>query len=640
MCGIVGILRLKNNSEILDEICNLNNSILHRGPDEGAVYVSHNNNLALGHRRLAILDLTSTGSQPMASVSGDLVMVFNGEIYNYLDIKNQLVAEFGELDFRGTSDTEVLLCAIERWGTKKALEKCNGMFALAVWSNLSQTLTLCRDRFGEKPLYYCQTQSSIVFSSELTGLESYFKGELELDLESVALFFKYTYVPGGNCIYKGVKKLKPGHFVVFNGNNLCEVEYSTYWSSSERFLNSNRYPFKGNYNEAKRVLNEKFELSVRNMMCADVQVGAFLSGGVDSAAVVSKMTKFSHQKIQTFSMGFDGSDYDERDDARRISSQFKTEHHEFGINESDIIEIASNLSMIYDEPFADSSQVPTVLISRFARNEVKVALTGDGGDEFLGGYPRHAQFISAYNAVQGIPRDFRRVLGSGLGLGLKSVSFMNELRPSLAPGIRQLEKLKSLLLYDLNGYWDWVTHWRTSDDLVNSYSNHHFPLNVDFDTLIASSGIEKTLMYFDSQTYLIDEILVKVDRGTMSNSLETRAPFLDHDLVEFCWSLQSDMLNNGSMRKILLRDIVEDEIRPLKLKKHKSGFSIPLGTWLRNGLKPWAIEILDYKPGDGSILNESIIKKVWNQHQEGRKDLSPLIWSVLMFKSWCKTRNI
>jgi len=631
---------LENNSSLRGDIKVLNDSIYHRGPDEDGVYISPKENVGLGHRRLSILDLSEGGAQPMLSQSGDLAIVFNGEIYNYLDIKKLLLSEARDMEFRGTSDTEVLLNAIEFWGIEKAMSKCSGMFAFALWSNSAKTLTLCRDRFGEKPLYYYKVEDRIVFASELSGIEALFRGNLELDDEAIAAFFKYTYVPGDKCIYKGIKKLRPGSFIVFSARDLGEIDNREYWSSEGKFLHSSRNSFRGDYSEAKRLVNDKFETAVGNMMNADVDVGAFLSGGVDSAAVVSKMYRLSGSKIQTFSMGFGDSKYDELADARKIASHFKTDHHDFRISEPDIFDIVSSLSSIYDEPFADSSQLPTVLISRFASRKVKVALTGDGGDEFFGGYPRHSQFAAGYRKTHYLPRDLRRILGHGLELGLKSVSSASSLRPSLSGKIRQIEKLKSLLLYDLNGYWDWVTHWRPSDSLVITKEKNHFPVNVDMGHLLLSSGIDKALMYLDSQTYLINEILVKVDRGAMTNSLETRAPFLDHDLVEFSWSLPSEMLNKGGVRKFMLREIVENEIQPLELKKQKTGFAIPLGTWLRNGLKPWALEILEYKPAAGSILNESIIKSVWDQHQSGQKDNSPLIWSVLMFKSWCKKRNI
>lgn len=644
MCGFVGIMcdALKSSLTYNSEIVAMNESLKHRGPDSSAYWFEEDGVLALGHRRLAIEDLSEAGSQPMHSPTGRYVIVYNGEIYNHREIRSEIEAKKIHSQWRGTSDTETLVASIEAFGIQGAIEKSVGMFALAIWDKKERLLTLVRDRMGEKPLYYGWCGESFVFASELRAIESIPNIKLNLDTNALDMFLRYTYVPGAKSIYREINKLTPSSILEVNPYKPKQIKKIKYWSLIDRVKTGISYPFSGDDIEARFEFERLLSKTVGRQMLADVQVGAFLSGGVDSAGVVSEMVAQSNSRVNTFTLGFGTPGYDETYQASQIAKHFGTAHHEAVISESEAMSIVPTLSKIYDEPFADSSQIPTILISRFARQYVTVALTGDGGDEIFGGYPRHSSAAKYFKTVQNIPYLLRSPLGSFVNYALDlSNNLDQDLRPSLNERTRKLCKFATVLKAKSlsSSYSEWVTHWRAFDKIIILDSKKSHSLNLlNIDTSIGD--IDRELMLIDSLTYLVDEILVKVDRGAMSTSLETRAPYLDHELVQFACTLPKHLLMNSSRRKVLLRNIVESRLKPLSLPSTKTGFSVPLGSWLRNGLRDWAEDTLVYSPKSGQLLNETIIQKVWNQHLNGSKDNSSLLWSILMFKSWARDRAI
>jgi asparagine synthase (glutamine-hydrolysing) len=650
MCGIAGVYdptgrrNLGENRAILEAMLS---SISHRGPDGSGIETFDELNLGLGHRRLSIIDLSPLGHQPMRSSCGRYWITFNGEIYNYRNLREEFEKE--GFRFRGGSDTEVLLAGLTRWGLPEALTRITGMFALAVLDLEKRELSLVRDRFGEKPLYYGWCGQSLVFGSELKALTRHPEWEGTVDRDALASYFRHGYVPSPHTIYRGVRKVRSGCRVVFPlgrdaSRNPKEEEY---WNLREAALASSRNPFQGNEAEAIGELDRRLEASVRRQMLSDVPLGAFLSSGTDSAAIVAAMARVSDAPIRTFTIGFEESAFDESPVARKIAAHFGTRHTELRARHADALALIPDLPRIYDEPFGDSSQIPTCIVAALTRKHVTVSLSGDGGDELFGGYQRYQWASKLWGWIGSVPRPARACIGSPAfaGAWALAVDGIGRLLPRKTEASRVLglaEKLKRIPnLMGCNSPFDvstrLITHWKKPENLVLGGVEPHGLLTRPGDwTARFGDGVEG-MMAVDAQTYLQDDIMAKVDRAAMAASLETRAPFLDPDLFAFAWSLPMDFKIKDGTGKRVLRKALESHLPPSLMHGKKMGFAIPLAKWLREDLRDWAEDLLNpEKMAQEGFLNPEPVSKRWREHLSGRMDWHETIWDVLMFQAWVR----
>jgi asparagine synthase (glutamine-hydrolysing) len=627
MCGIVGFIG--GDATVVDL------SILkHRGPDSlGQIFINKEKVL-LGHTRLAIQDLSESGAQPMASPSGRFIITFNGEIYNHIELR-KLVDLDENHTWLGSSDTETLTVCFEQFGVGKTIEMCDGMFAMGVWDSTQKQLYLVRDRFGEKPLYYGIVNGILVFASELKALKAHPSFTLEIDRESLAVFFKKNFIPSPYSIYKDIYKVMPGTIMCFDVPSY-KFKESKYWSLRSAI---------GNYDTIDESslldsIDQKLKMVVQDQLISDVPIGAFLSGGVDSSLIVSIMQAVSKEKIRTFSIGFHEQEYNEADQAEAVAKFLGTNHETLIVDAADLIEAAKSISEIYDEPFADYSQIPTYLVSKFAREKVSVVLTGDGGDELFGGYNRHI-FASRYAFIFKIPKVFRRAF-SWLILSIPQNWYSKVFRLfRLNLPVSDLEKrivkiskmLNSDCLYD--SYEKVTESWGSCDILVKDsegFKNTHHKSRL----LSVAKGLDvKDMMAWDIESYLTDGVLVKLDRAAMSVSLEGRVPFLNHKFAELAWGIPTRFNMSKGSGKVLLRKVLGRYIPGYLIAKPKRGFSLPMSEWLRGPLFEWADQLLseDLMSKDGYI-NAKLVQEKWLEHQEGRKDWSQDIWCVLIFQMW------
>jgi asparagine synthase (glutamine-hydrolysing) len=644
MSGIAGIYVPSGGAleSVNAAIRQMTATLAHRGPNCEAYWIESGGLLGFGHRLLAVAGSDATGTQPMHSPSGRFVLAFSGAVYNHFEIREQLESKEYAQHWRGTSDVNALAMAIEVWGLRQAIEKVSGMFACAVWDRSKRELTLIRDRMGEQPLYYGWCGNTFAFASELRAIESLPGAQLTVDPAALAQYLRFTYVPGPKSIYAAIMKLPPGCLATVRPEPRHPPDIQQYWSLLDCAQAGLAAPFLGDEIEAETELARFLARSVNRRIFVDVPVGAFLSGGVDSAAVVSEMVQQTSQKVNTFTLGFGQAGYDETEEAHRVAERLGTVHHKAVISEKEAMRVVPVLGSLYDEPFADSSQIPTVLISRFARQSVTIALCGDGGDELLGGYPRHARAARWFQRVGCYPIALRSPIGTSLRYLLNAAGYLNtEMIPAASDIVRKLAKIAAILRARnlAECYLEWVSHWQPADQILRAVNQHAgrnekaLALNPDI------RNDARELMLIDSLTSLVDDMLVKVDRAAMSVSLEMRAPFLDHELIEFAWTLPNRFLMDGFKRKCLLRTLVEKRIEPVRLTTSKTGFSVPLGSWLRGGLRDWAEDTLNAQPpAAAALLNDKVIKKVWRMHLRGAKNNSSLLWAVLMFKSWAGHR--
>lgn len=611
-----------------------------RGPDSRGVWIDETHGVALGHRRLAILDLTSDGTQPMVSHSGKSVIVFNGEIYNHKELRAQLIAK-GHV-FRGHSDTEVLLEAVEHWGFEEALRKSRGMFALAVWDRVSEELYLARDRFGEKPLYYGQVNGAFLFGSELKVLREYSNWSAEIDRHAVLLYLRHRAVPHPYSIYKGVWKLGPGEFLVVRDHG-ASLETGKYWSSTEVIERGLADPLDISEDEAEAELNRLLREVIGMQHVADVPVGAFLSGGIDSTLIVGIMQAMEAGPVKTFTIGFSELEYNESPFARRVAEELGTEHHEWTVTPRDVMDVIPELPTFYDEPFADSSQLPTFLVSKFARQHVTVALTGDGGDEIFGGYQRYMSVAKMWKTLNLLGQGGRQLLGgtclglvalSELMCGMKSNGFCK------LPGKRKLLKLGEVL-DDCSCrevfYGNCLSSVKRAQRYVRDAKQAHVKQD-EMGGAAGNMGFAEYMMRSDTVSYLPVEILAKVDRAAMAVSLETRAPLLDHHIFEFAWRLPRKHLFKGNDGKLILRRVAGRYVNSKHLWRQKHGFTVPIGLWLRSPLRAWAEELLDpHKLQQQGFFNVARIRTLWARHLEGKCQTDDAVWTILMFQQWLAT---
>ena len=637
MCGFAGILGHGSFPESM--LQRMGAAIAHRGPDDSGIWCDENAGIALVHRRLSILDLSPAGHQPMHSSSGRYTIAFNGEIYNHLTLRKAMK----ERVWCGHSDTETLLEGFETWGIQSTIQRAVGMFAFAIWDKKERTLTLARDRIGEKPLYYGWQKrgqnSRLLFGSELKALREY-QGEFEIDRDALAAFMRYSYIPAPQSIYQGIRKLMPGTLMTVRADKPAELEIVSYWSFPDIARNGIQKPFEGTDTEALDGLETRLSEAVSIQQISDVPIGAFLSGGIDSSTIVSLMQAQSSRPIHTFTIGFNDEQYDEAVYAKSVAQHLGTYHTDLYITPEEARAVIPRLPRLYDEPFADSSQIPTFLISQLARQSVKVCLSGDAGDELFGGYNRYAWARKLTN----MPASLRHMVAAGLRLlspaqwdrlySMLELVIPTPLRFRM-PGDK-MHKLAPVLAFDSDVavYQQLVSTWTNPDKLViNGHDNSN--LLQTWEELSAIENFEHRMMALDAMTYLPDDILCKVDRAAMGVSLETRIPFLDTRVVEFAWHLPLEMKLRNGQGKWILRQLLYKYIPKKLIERPKMGFGVPIDAWLRGPLREWGEDLLnESRLKQENYFNPAQIRKKWIEHQSGKRNWQHQLWNVLMFQAW------
>ena len=650
MCGLVGFLYNKNmeDSTLSSQLLSMTDSLSHRGPDDQGFWINQEHKIAVGHRRLSVLDLSSAGHQPMHSNSERYVIAFNGEIYNHLEIRETLNNESDyEIEWKGHSDTETLLYSFEVWGVDATLEKVSGMFSIALYDAKHQTFYLIRDRMGEKPLYYGWINNDFVFGSELKSIKEFNGFSGEVDRNALALYLKYDYIPSPYSIYKGVRKLTQGsYFKISMGDDgwsqKCNSSLKRYWSMEDIAKSGKgNNKFNGSDQDAIQKLDDLLSKSVKQQMISDVPLGAFLSGGIDSSVVVALMQKQSDRKVKTFTIGFNEINYNEAEHAKKVALHLGTDHTELYITPEQAMDVISRLPKIYDEPFADSSQIPTFLVSQMASQQVTVSLSGDGGDELFGGYSRYFMANKIWLKIEKIPLNIRKLISKGFTLLSPKIwnllingSFKflpSSLRIS-HPGDKIYKLSRMLTSKNIDDvYESLVSHWSNSFEVVIGSKKEANELDKDVDFLHP----EDEMMFLDSITYLPDDILAKVDRAAMSVSLETRAPFLDKDVVEFAWQLPLNMKIRDSKGKWILKKVLDRYVPNELVDRPKMGFGVPIDSWLRGPLRDWAEDLLsEHRIKNDGYFHVEAIREKWNEHLSGNRNWQYHLWSVLMFQMW------
>lgn len=611
-------------------------AIAHRGPDDQGVWVDNSTATVLAHRRLAIVDLSSQGHQPMTSASGRYVLVFNGEVYNFGELRARLERERQVRAWRGHSDTEVLLAAFDEWGIERSLELVNGMFALAVVDRDARALLLARDRFGEKPLYYGWQGDAFLFASELKALRRHPSFRGELDRDAVAQYLRFGYVPAPRSIYAGIAKLEPGQWLSLQLDAAqSRPKIASYWTPPLPLPRSTM-----DEHEAVEALDTVLRKAVRMRMEADVALGAFLSGGIDSSTIVALAQAQSAQPVRTFSIGFHDRSLDESMHGRAIARALGTQHTEMFVGPADALAIVPQLATMYDEPFDDSSQIPTHLLAKLTRQHVTVALSGDGGDELFGGYNRYLYGRRLASIRSIVPRELRN-LGAALVTSLHARGWDRLLSaaPSGAAVLLsggRLSKLAGALTADdsYGLYRKLVSRWSEPQSLLPHASEHHTLLD-DLELRERIASPIQWMMYMDQRTYLPDDILTKVDRATMACALEVRVPFLDPDVASFAATLPIDYKIRGNTGKWLLRRVLYRYLDPRLFRRPKQGFAVPLAHWLRGPLREWAEDLLSSESlRDTLAFEPAQVRARWSAHLSGRENHDQALWTMLMYQTW------
>ena len=679
MCGITGIFLHNSiqNSQLAETVSAMASSLEHRGPDDSGVWLDSKKQVAFGHRRLSIVDISSSGHQPMASASKRYVMTYNGEIYNHIQIRNELNNLDPNLSWKGHSDSETLLAAIEVWGLDKTLERIAGMFAIALWDNQTTTLHLIRDRFGEKPLYYgwIQTNAGKVFAfgSELKALKAYPGFKNSICRDALKQFFKFMYVPAPYSIFQGIYKLEPGSIISISKPSLHEpvqiphcvdkdVEFDgckiSKWYKFKKIISESSKNYFEDEAEATLTLENQLKETIQIQSIADVPLGAFLSGGVDSSLIVALMQSQSNIPVKTFTIGFDESDFDESKFANDVAVHLNTDHYEMQVTSKDALELIPKIPNLYDEPFADSSQIPTFFVSQAAKKEVTVSLSGDAGDELFGGYNRYLWAPKLWKRVAWMPFQTRKALGSIMGkvpinfwdkIGssynfiqqkTRGVSRLGDKVSKTALRLSNVDSLDSL-------YKSLVCEWPNTNDLVKEdqlYTTNDSNLISLIEDPLPDYGLDDPLsrmMYWDTISYLPDDILCKVDRAAMGNSLETRVPFLDHRIAELAQKIPVHMKIQNGIGKSVLRNILYKYVPRELIERPKAGFGIPLGSWLRGPLRNWVEDLLNpHRLEKEGFLNAEIVNTIWREHLSGKRDWSFRVWSIVIFQQWLESQNL
>jgi asparagine synthase (glutamine-hydrolysing) len=650
MCGFVGFLGGAGAHEqaTLGVLRNMANAIVHRGPDSEGYWTDVQAGIGLAHRRLAIVDLSPAGAQPMASVSERYVLAFNGEIYNHLRLRDALQSEGKVLsDWRGHSDTETLLAGFDAWGIEATLGKCIGMFAIAAWDKKKRTLTLARDRLGEKPLYYGWqgqgAQAAFLFGSELSALRRHPKFAEEINRDALVMYMRQNCIGGEQSIYSGINKLSPGHMLSVS-LAATEPVLRAWWSGAAVARQGVEQPFAGLPDDAVDALEALLRDAVGQQMMADVPLGAFLSGGIDSSTVVALMQAQSSRPVRTFSIGFHEAGYNEAEHAKAVAQHLGTDHTELYVTAQQALDVIPKLSSLYSEPFADSSQIPTFLVSQLARQHVTVSLSGDAGDELFCGYNRYQMTAGLWGQLSRIPRPLRQMAASmitsfppvawdKLGAVLP-MSQMSRLGDKLHKGAALLG---SRSVADL--YLGMVSHWADPGSVVLGASEPDTVVAGAQPALLGLGDVER-MMALDMLSYLPNDILVKVDRAGMGVSLETRVPFLDHRVVEFAWSLPLDYKLRNGVTKWSLRQVLYRHVPRELIERPKMGFGVPIDQWLRVPLRDWAESLLsESRLRQEGFFDPTPIRRKWSEHLSGVRNWQYHLWDVLMFQAWLEENH-
>lgn len=644
MCGLIGGWSRQRFGELRAALPRMTDALVHRGPDDNGNWFDADGGIALGHRRLAIVDLSPAGHQPMASASGRWVIAFNGEIYNHMDLRARLESMGRAPAWRGHSDTETLLAAIEAWGVEATLERSAGMFAITLWDRQERALWLARDRLGEKPLYYGWNRGVFLFGSELKALRTFPGFDAPVDRRALALYLRHNAVPAPFSIHQGMSKLLPGHWLRIG---ISELESSAvpqpvaYWSASGMAHAGCEAPFLGSENDAADQLEHLLCDAISRQMMSDVPLGAFLSGGIDSSLVVALMQAQSSQPVRTFSIGFSENAYNEAQHAAAVARHVGTDHTELYVSPADAMAVIPRLPKIYDEPFSDSSQIPTTLVAEMARRHVTVALSGDGGDELFGGYSRYLFASRMWERLARIPLPIRCLVEKGItAVPVRGWDALFRVGSPLMSGKQQLQRPGD----KIHKGAAFLTS-KSREELYRSLISLWSPgalLGVDGGPIdfgpprgARMPSFIEYMMLEDACHYMPDDILVKVDRAAMSCSLETRVPLLDHRVFEFAWSLPMHLKMRGDTGKYLLRQVLYRHVPQTMFDRHKKGFSVPIDAWLRGPLKEWAADLLDpVKLREGGYFNPQPIVRKWEEHIAGVRNWQNHLWNILMFQAW------
>lgn len=650
MCGLTGFMTPGNqfsSFEMEEFLISMSNTIIHRGPDNSGFWSNAKAGIWLGHRRLSILDLSYAGHQPMHSHNGRYIISYNGEIYNHLLLRKILQSSGHTFEWRGHSDTETLLAGFDLWGIQGTVEKAIGMFAFAVWDNHNKTLTLGRDRIGEKPLYYgWQGQGNdavFLFGSELKSLRAHPSFENKISREAISLQMRHNYIPAPYSIYEGVSKLLPGTLLTVSLQDRSP-KLSTFWSGAEVARSGVASTFAGNYEQAINELETLLKDAISKQMLADVPLGAFLSGGVDSSVIVSLMQAQSSRPIKTFTIGFNEDDYNEAAYAKTVAKHLGTDHTELYVTAKQARAVIPHLATLYDEPFSDSSQIPTYLLSQLARQQVKVSLSGDAGDELFCGYNRYQITKNIWQKLEKVPMPFRKLVGKSLirispqkwNILVKTLSrvipqsyHFTNVGDKLHKGARVLASQSADDLY-----YRLISHWNNPESLVIDGYEPPTLLTKNIPILVELDNVQR-MMALDMLSYLPDDILTKVDRAAMGNSLETRMPFLDYRVIDFAWSLPQSMKLRYGQTKWVLRQILYRHVPKALIERPKMGFGVPIDAWLRGPLRDWAESLLNStRIKNEGFFNSSLILQKWTEHLNGKHNWQNHLWNVLMFQSW------
>lgn len=647
MCGLTGFFSPGGfqHAAASAAVTRMRHTLVHRGPDDAGVWLDGDAGIALAHRRLSILDLSPAGRQPMHSVSGRYALVFNGEIYNHLEIRRRLnTAGLAQTGWRGHSDTETLLAAIEQWGLEQALLECVGMFALALWDRQEWVLALARDRMGEKPLYYGWQDGVLLFGSELKSLRVHPNFRSDVDRDVLPLYLRYGYIPAPWSVWQGIRKLTPGCVVRFRGSDQGALPApQPYWTLADAITAGKTDPFRGSDEDVIDALERQLRDAIAGQMMADVPLGAFLSGGIDSSTVVALMQAQSSRPVKTFTIGFSEPGYNEAEHANAVARHLRTEHTELYVDAAQARAVIPELPSMYDEPFGDSSAIPTHLVSQLARQHVAVSLSGDGGDELFGGYGRYFNHKGQriWRVSRSLPGPIKALAVSLIQSGVFSLAddalhaIGNSLRRpigrSLSAKIDLIAALASCQTQE-DYYKVMMSQWQPPPVVRQGESCDGRPSAQHLHLL--TNPVER-MMFTDSLTYLPDDILAKVDRAAMAVSLETRVPMLDHRVVELAWRLPYEMKVRHGQGKWALRQVLYRHVPRALIERPKMGFGVPVDQWLRGPLRDWAEDLLskDRLKAQG-FLDPQPIRRRWQQHVNGQQNWRDSLWLVLMFQAW------
>ncbi len=660
MCGFCGFINTHKVAGSFDHVSQtltyMLDKIIHRGPDDEGKWFDHTAetaHIALGHRRLSIQDLSAAGHQPMSSATERFIIVFNGEIYNFEAIRQDIEAEYAYC-WHGHSDTEVILAAIECWGVAEALKRMTGMFAFALWDKQAQKLYLARDRMGEKPLYFGWQQGVFLFGSELKALRAHPAWNGEIDRNVLASYLRYGYIAAPHSIYSDIYKLQPGHYLAIATDDLVSgvtPESTVYWSIDTAEKQGALEPFTGSAKEASQTLDGLLRKAINGQMIADVPVGAFLSGGIDSSTVVAFMQDISSQPVNTFTIGFEEKGYNEAEHAKAVANHLGTHHTELYVRPQQALDVIPKLPSLYDEPFADASQIPTFLVSELARQQVTVSLSGDGGDELFCGYSRYDLVTGWQQRINKLPQPVRKLFKQTVNTlpaaVFNKLLFWAEDYLTASESSGSISQRLNIIADVLNGkdiyalYRFACSGWKNPNALVIGAKEVETPFDFTegFSNRFADDP-RSGMMFIDQQAYLPDDILAKVDRAGMGVSLESRIPLLDHHIVEFAWSLPNAIKMHKGEAKWPLRDLLYQHVPQQLVDRPKMGFGVPIDHWLRGPIKEWAEALLDeQRLREEGYFNPALIRQMWYEHCTNKADWHYTLWYILIFQQWLASQS-